>query len=165
MTKVSILLMMGLAVAACGVAADGTAEPTTSTTELGTSTTSVEESTTTTSTSTMPTEPDEPTESTPTDLAIADLARHLDVEPNAIDVVAVEEVTWRDASLGCRDPDALYAQVVTDGIRIVLRYDGDEFHYHADTESDPFLCADPDDRGFVSPLKEEPDISVPPPID
>lgn len=97
--------------------------------------------------------------------AVLDLAGRLDVDQGVIKVISVETVTWRDGSIGCRDGDKAYIQVLIDGTRILLEYDGETYHYHSERDSDPFLCSNPDDRGFVSPLKEQPEISVPPPID
>ena len=97
--------------------------------------------------------------------AIHDLARRLDVPEDQISVVEAEYVTWRDASLGCAEPGTGYAQVLVEGTRILLGHDGTTYHYHAESGSDPILCRDPEDRGFVSPLKEEPEISIPPPRD
>lgn len=79
------------------------------------------------------------------DVAIADLVERFDLDPTSttIEVVSVDEVTWRDASLGCPEKDMQYAQVLTPGTRIILRHEGETFEYHAGAGRDPFYCARP----------------------
>jgi hypothetical protein len=76
------------------------------------------------------------------DLAIKDLATRLDVAPAEIGVVSVEEVTWRDGSLGCPKPGFSYTQALVNGTQIVLTVNGVSFHYHSGG-GDPFYCANP----------------------
>ena len=75
--------------------------------------------------------------------AVADLAAHLGIEPEAVQVVAVEEVTWRDGSLGCAEPGMVYTQALVDGARITLRAEGVEHEYHQGGSGTPIRCADP----------------------
>lgn len=75
--------------------------------------------------------------------AVEDLATRLGVNPTDITVVSSEEVTWRDASLGCPEPGRMYAQVLTPGVRIVLEVNGRHFDYHAAAGKPPFLCENP----------------------
>jgi hypothetical protein len=76
------------------------------------------------------------------DEAVADLANRLGVDPATIAVVSVQDVTWRDSSLGCPEPDRAYALVLRDGQRIVLTADGARYEYH--TGGGPaFYCANP----------------------
>ena len=75
------------------------------------------------------------------DAAIVDLADRLDVDSVSVAVIVVEEVVWPDASLGCPQPDMMYAQVLTDGTRVLLEVDGIGYSYHTDGLIDPFLCA------------------------
>jgi hypothetical protein len=81
--------------------------------------------------------------STPADQAIADLAERLAIEAAQIEVIQVQNVAWRDGSLGCPEPGMMYAQVVTPGTRIVLAVDGTEYYYHAGPNRPPFLCENP----------------------
>ena len=74
------------------------------------------------------------------DDAIADLAGRLTVDASAIGIVEVQEVTWNDASLGCPEPGMSYAQMIVDGLRILLTVDGAEYDYHSGGTTDPFLC-------------------------
>lgn len=71
---------------------------------------------------------------------IVDLADRLGIEKSAVTIVATEEVTWSDASLGCPQPDMSYAQVETDGMRVILEADGDFYDYRSGGQSEPFLC-------------------------
>ena len=56
------------------------------------------------------------------------LAERKQLEPARLEMVSAVEQTWPDASLGCPRKDALYAQVISRGWRVVLgsgaaRYD------------------------------------------
>ena len=80
---------------------------------------------------------------TPVEQAAADLAERLSVDVTQIEVVAVEDVAWPDAGLGCPQPGMMYAQVVTPGMRIILAVDGQEYTYHSGRNQPPFLCEKP----------------------
>jgi len=73
-------------------------------------------------------------------LAITDLASTLGIDEDAVAVVLVEDVVWSDASLGCPQPGMSYAQVLTDGMRIILQAEGALFDYRSGGTSEPFLC-------------------------
>ena len=75
--------------------------------------------------------------------AVSDLADRLSVDPSAIEVVSVEEVTWPNPSLGCPVPGMRYRQIPVDGYRILLRADGKTFAYHGGGSRGPFLCEHP----------------------
>lgn len=72
--------------------------------------------------------------------AVTDLAQRLAVTVGAIEVVEVEEVTWRDSSFGCPKPERMYAAVLSPGHRITLRADGQTYQYHSGEGRSPFLC-------------------------
>lgn len=74
------------------------------------------------------------------DVAIADLADRLSIDPSEIEVVSVEEVTWPDGSLGCPEPGMVYTQALVNGQRIVLLAEGIEYEYHSGGARDPFYC-------------------------
>ena len=73
-------------------------------------------------------------------LAITDLATTLGLDEDAVAVVLVEEVAWSDASLGCPQPGMSYAQVITDGMRIILQAGDALFDYRSGGTSEPFRC-------------------------
>lgn len=77
------------------------------------------------------------------EVAAADLATYLGVEPDEVEVVSVDAVTWRDSSVGCPQKGFMYQQVVTEGTRIILEVDGTRYQYHSGGTGDPFRCADP----------------------
>ncbi len=62
-------------------------------------------------------------------MAKADLSKMLSVDPELIEVIASEECTWGDASLGFPDPGTSYAQILVSGYRVVLRAAGGTFEY------------------------------------
>ena len=67
----------------------------------------------------------------------------LGVASNAPTIVAAEEVTWSDGSLGCPQPNMGYTQALVPGYRVVLEVDGEEFHFHASESDQVILCDDP----------------------
>ncbi len=75
--------------------------------------------------------------------AVEDLAETLDLAAEDVRVVEVEEVTWRDGSLGCAEQGTFYTQALVDGQRIVLEVDGTRYEYHSGGGRSPFLCEDP----------------------
>ncbi len=75
--------------------------------------------------------------------SVEDLATMLGVEPEAVEVVAVQEVTWSDGSRGCAQKGMLYTQSLIDGSRITLRVDGTTYEYHSGGSRGPFLCERP----------------------
>ena len=56
--------------------------------------------------------------------AVDDLAATLGIDAGEVEVVSVEEVTWRDGSRGCAQPGMAYTQALIDGSRITLRAGG-----------------------------------------
>ena len=79
----------------------------------------------------------------PLEQAKADLAERLGVPVDDVTVVSSEEVTWPDSSLGCPQPGMMYAQVLTDGSRILLSAGGRTYEYHSGGHRPPFLCETP----------------------
>jgi hypothetical protein len=73
-------------------------------------------------------------------LARENLAQKLGLSPEAIRLVSVEAVEWRDTSLGCPQPGMMYAQVITPGFRVVLEAGGKGYNYHTDTGRFVVLC-------------------------
>lgn len=75
--------------------------------------------------------------------AVVDLAEALDVPSEEVEVISVEEVTWRDGSLGCAREGMAYTQAIVDGTRIILEADGAEHEYHAAAGKPAFRCVEP----------------------
>ena len=75
--------------------------------------------------------------------AVADLAARLGVDADEVTVVAVEEVAWRDGSLGCAEQGRVYTQALVDGHRITLAVGEERYEYHDGGGGDPFLCESP----------------------
>lgn len=83
-----------------------------------------------------------------------DLAQRLGVDPEQLEVISAEEVTWPDGSLGCPEPGMSYTQALVDGSKVVLEHDGRVYVYHAGDDGEPFLCpSDEKDGGheFLPP--------------
>ncbi|MBI2863724.1 MAG: hypothetical protein HYX94_04090 [Chloroflexi bacterium] len=70
-----------------------------------------------------------------------DLAGRTGNPTDKLSLVSVEEVQWRDASLGCPEPGKFYAQVITPGYRIVLHDGARQYEYHSDRGGRIVLCS------------------------
>ena len=69
-----------------------------------------------------------------TERAVDELVQATGADSDSVTVVSTEEVEWSDSSLGCPEPDTMYAQVITPGYVIVLESDGDETEFHTSTD-------------------------------
>lgn len=78
--------------------------------------------------------------------AIADLRERLNIDPSTIEVLQVEDVTWRDGSIGCPSPGMNYTQALVDGTRILLQVEFVTYSYHSAESGEPFYC--PADRAM-----------------
>lgn len=93
----------------------------------------------------MPGTPTSPTPYSPDmqDLVIqakGDLAAHLSIIMEEIEVLEATSVVWPDASLGCPQPDMRYKQVQVDGVLIRLQASGQVYEYHGGGSRGLFLC-------------------------
>lgn len=129
-------------------------------TTLPESTTTSEQATTTTRPkveSTMPEVPPSNPDTAPgpvVDRAILDLVTRTGIASESVTVVAAEEKTWPDGSLGCPQPGMSYTQALVDGSRVLLEADGRLYAYHAGSDGEPFLCESGEKDGgydFVPP--------------
>ena len=68
--------------------------------------------------------------------AQADVARTLGIATGSVVILGVEEVAWRDSSLGCPQPGMVYLQVITPGYRILLQGGDGVYEYHASKGAD-----------------------------
>lgn len=73
-------------------------------------------------------------------LARQQLSGMASVQDSEISVVSVEEVEWRDSSLGCPEPDTMYMQVITPGYRITLEANGKRYTYHTNMGEQVIRC-------------------------
>lgn len=76
-------------------------------------------------------------------LAKLDLEQRFSIAPDEIKLIEVEEVVWRDSSLGCPQEGMMYLQVLTPGYLIVLHAGGKDYEYHAGMGMDVIYCEDP----------------------
>jgi len=68
----------------------------------------------------------------PVQAAVQDLSERIDVPAEMIVVASMEQVTWPDTSLGNPQPGQFYAQVQTEGYRVILEAQGQRYEYHTD---------------------------------
>lgn len=71
---------------------------------------------------------------------VADAAKRLGVNENAVVLTRAERVAWNDGSLGCPQPGMGYSQALVPGYRVVARTADRELVYHTD-ESRALACA------------------------
>lgn len=71
------------------------------------------------------------------------LAKQLQIEPAAVQVISVEEVQWPDGCLGVRTLGVFCIQVIVPGYRVVLEANGRRYTYHTDLEGRQVVRADP----------------------
>ena len=67
----------------------------------------------------------------------------LGVPGGEVKVLAVEPVTWNDASLGCPQPDMMYAQVMTPGYQVQVEVAGEAHTVHMDEAGNGVVCDQP----------------------
>lgn len=60
------------------------------------------------------------------------LAEQLDLPVRRVEIMDVQAVVWPDTSLGCPQPDQMYAQILVNGYRIVVRAAGEDVIFHTD---------------------------------
>ena len=77
--------------------------------------------------------------------AIQDLATRLGLDDSEIAVTSIDEVIWRDGSMGCPRSGMVYTQQLIDGSRLVLQAADARYHYHAGAGRAYFLCDNPQD--------------------
>lgn len=68
----------------------------------------------------------------PVALALEDLAKKINASASQIKIVEMKEVEWGDMSLGCPQPGARYAQVITPGYKVTFEYNQKQYEYHTD---------------------------------
>jgi hypothetical protein len=79
----------------------------------------------------------------PVEQAVVEAGGDAGVDPDEIEVLVAEEVTWPDGAIGCPEPGGMYTQALVEGYRIVLDVAGEEVHYHGARGEPPFRCDDP----------------------
>jgi putative hemolysin len=60
------------------------------------------------------------------------LARKLNLKASEIKLVSIEPVSWPDSCLGLPGPEEMCAEMITDGYRVVLSVNGQNYTFHTD---------------------------------
>ncbi len=96
-----------------------------------------------------------PTEIKPSyDLAVSDLVKQVNVQPNAVQFVSYSREEFSDSSMGCPQPDRSYTQVITPGYRLQLEVGGQLYDYRSNLAGTRvFLCKNPTGGLPVPPKK------------
>ena len=63
---------------------------------------------------------------------LEDLALHLEMDPDQIQVISYQEESWPDSCLGLAAADEMCLQVITPGYRVLLGASDQRFEYHTD---------------------------------
>ena len=71
---------------------------------------------------------------------VAAIGVDLGVPPESVQLITFEPREWPDSSLGCPQPDMLYAQVVTPGYLVVVEVEGEQIEYHTDKRGTIVRC-------------------------
>jgi hypothetical protein len=71
---------------------------------------------------------------------VAAIAQDLEVPVDSVQVLMAEPRDWPDSSLGCPQPDMLYAQMVTPGFLVQVEVSGEEIEYHTDERGSVVRC-------------------------
>lgn len=64
------------------------------------------------------------------ELAKEDLVKLLAVDKDKITVKSAEKIIWPNSALGYPQEGHYYLQVLTDGYKIILDYNGKDYEYH-----------------------------------
>lgn len=82
----------------------------------------------------------------PVQAAIQALAAALNIPPESITLAEPPlPVQWSDSSLGCPQPDQVYAQVIVPGYLIVLAVGEQKYNVHTDLNGNAVVCFNPED--------------------
>ncbi|HNT75475.1 MAG TPA: hypothetical protein PKH77_10690 [Anaerolineae bacterium] len=86
------------------------------------------------------------------DAAVNALMEKLNVTREAISIVSVEAVEWRNSCLGCAGPDENCLMVITSGYRILLESGSETYTVHTNsTGSRTIVCEKPEADGTTKP--------------
>jgi hypothetical protein len=67
-------------------------------------------------------------------------AAEIQVSSADIKLAAMESQEWPDSSLGCPQPEQMYAQVITPGYIIMLEANGTQYEFHSDAQNTVVPC-------------------------
>jgi hypothetical protein len=76
----------------------------------------------------------------PVVLAQQNLAEIAKTDISQIEVVFTEKTEWNDSSLGCPKKGMMYAQVITPGYKVLLKYKQSTYEYHTDMNQNVVSC-------------------------
>lgn len=84
------------------------------------------------------------------------VAEQIGISATTLTLLSAEEVTWPDASLGCPQPDMMYAQVLTPGWRVVfMDTQGKEYQVHTTEDRKYFVVCELSDELVVPPADRD----------
>lgn len=97
------------------------------------------------------------------DAALADLSQRvgLTVTVNDLDGWTWSQENYPDASLGCPQPDEMYAQVLTSGYQFLIDYQGTTYDYRVSTDQATVILCAAEQGPTVTPAPDEPTVQAP----
>jgi hypothetical protein len=92
----------------------------------------------------------------------AGVAEQLGMPATALTLISAEEMIWPDASLGCPQPDMMYAQVLTPGWRMVFKdTNGTEYQVHTTEDRKDFVVCESSAESLVPPVgRDDPTVQA-----
>jgi hypothetical protein len=82
------------------------------------------------------------TAGSPEDKALQALAQQIGAAANTLQLTGVEAQEWPDAGLGCPDPAALYAAVITPGFKFTFSDGSKTYAVHTDQAASSLVYCD-----------------------
>jgi hypothetical protein len=79
------------------------------------------------------------------------LVEQLNIDPDTITLISVEQVDWPDACLGVQTPGLACAQVITPGYKVILGANGDQYEFHTNLDGSGVKEVDSSTSGDVKP--------------
>lgn len=78
------------------------------------------------------------------DATVTWASNQLGVTADEITVLSAEAMEWPDSSLGCPQPDMIYAAVITPGYQVTIEAQGTTYAVHTDSrpEGEKVICTE-----------------------
>jgi hypothetical protein len=73
---------------------------------------------------------------------VADAAERTSTDPDTVEVIQAQAVTWNDGSLGCPEPGMFYTQALVDGYQVILQAGDEELDYRVSSAGGFRVCED-----------------------
>jgi len=65
----------------------------------------------------------------------------VNVDIDSVSLVSIQQMQWRDSSLGCPRKGLMYLQVITPGYLFLLEADKKQYEFHTNLDQSVILCS------------------------